>query len=391
MDSNNQFKEKNQSLLIELHHREVTELLGDPPKWLIHSGSYLLYVVLVFLLLGASFISYPEVVRGSATIEDLANAEWITVNTSGQIETVFVVNDSLLQRGDTIAILQNPAYLKDVRAFIKILSNVEKYYQTNNTDLLVDYRFDFIMGEMAGAYENFTNAVRNCMIYDEFNHFSRRNLFLQNELAILKRDQVKNELAILRVERDVFELSITHQTEKEKNKKQLELTYEGMVNAIRTWESKYLIKSNSNGRIVLGDERSLPTRMVNKGDTIASVISNNKGEYVARMYLNQVQIAGVETGNFVSIRLAKYPDHTYGLLIGEVSAIAYVPYSKQYVVEVRFPDQLVTTAKKEIRYELGLKGDAKIVTSNRSVLSRVFNPIYALFRNSKNSINNYKS
>jgi hypothetical protein len=245
MGSMKQLSQKDPYRYIELHYREVTDLLGDAPKWLIHSGSYLLYTILMLLLTGAAFISYPDVVRGTVLIDDLANAEWITVNTSGQIEAFWVENDSWVKRGDTIAIMQNPARLNDVKRFLRILTNVEQYYLTNNTDLLRGYPFDLILGEMSGAYENFTNAVRNCMIYDDYNYFAERNTFLLRELAVLRKEPEKNELAILKIERDMFELSIAHRAEIEKNRKQLELTYEGVANAIRSWESNYLIRSHS--------------------------------------------------------------------------------------------------------------------------------------------------
>ena len=383
MDFSNKILKNGLHQDIELYQREVTDLFGDTPKWLLHSGSYLLYMILLILLTCAAFISYSDVVLVTAQIDDLANAEWITANSSGQIETFFVDNDSFVKEGDTIAILQNPARLNDVRKFCQILTNVEQYYLTNNTDLLRDFHFDLIMGEMSGAYENFTNAVRNCLIYDDYNFFLNRNAFLHKELTILNEKNEKNELAILKVERDIFELSITHKIEIEKNRKQLELTYEGMVNAIRTWESKYLIRSQNEGRIKLGDVRSL-IRMVNKGDTIASVISSNKSEYVARMQLNQEQIAGIKIGNQVNIRLSKYPEHTYGILFGEVNSITFVPFSKLYVIDILFQDKLLTTTKREIKYELGLKGDAEIITSSQNVLSRIFNPIYALFRKKTN-------
>jgi len=120
--------------------------------------------------------------------------------------------------------------------------------------------------------------------------------------------------------------------------------------------------------------------MVNKGDTIGSVISCNKGEYVAHIQLEQEQVSGITAGNPVNIRLAKYPEHTYGLLMGEVNSITFVPYNKKYVIDITFPEQLRTTAKKEIQYELGLRGEAEIITSSRSVLARIFNPLYSLFR-----------
>ena len=380
MDNSTNISEKEAATQIELHSREVTDLLGDAPKWLIHSGSYLLYGILFLLLSGASLISYHDVVRGSISIDDLANVEWITANSTGQIETFFVENNAFVKRGDTICIMQNTALLDDVKKFYRVLTNVETYYLTNKADLLRVFPFDLTMGEMSGAYENFTKAVRNCLIYDDHNYYFQRKSFLQKEMTILKNDPVKNELAIIKLERDIFELSVSHKMETEKNREQLELAYENMVNSIRTWESKYLILSNSEGRIFMGEVRIL-TRMVNKGDTIGTIISSNKEEFVGRTQMEQEQIAGVEIGDQVNIRLAKYPEHTYGILTGEVGSITYIPYNKQYSVEITFPGQLLTTAGKEIKYELGLKGEAEIITSSNSVLSRIFNPIYALFRN----------
>ena len=371
--------EKDTSTQIELHNREVTDLLGDPPKWLIRSGSYLLYGILLLFLSVASLISYPDVVRGTVYIDDLANVEWVTTKSSGQIETFFVENDSLVKYGDTICIMQNPALLDDVKKFCRILSNVELYYLTKKTDLLRAFPFDLTLGEMSDAYGIFTKAVRTCLIYDDHNYFTQRKSFLQKELTILKREPEKNEISILKLERDIFDLSISHKMELEKNREQLELAYENMVNSLKTWESKYLILSQSEGRLVLGEVRIL-TRMVNKGDTLGSIILSNKEEFVARMQLDQERVAGVEDGDPVNIRLAKYPEHTYGLLTGTVSSIIYAPQTKQYTVDIIFPDHLKTTANKIIEYELGLKGEAEIITSSRNVLSRIFNPIFALFR-----------
>lgn len=48
-------------------------------------------------------------------------------------------------------------------------------------------------------------------------------------------------------------------------------------------------------------------------------------------------------------------------------------------MEVDFPDGLVTTNRKEIKYEIDMSGRAEIITSSRSILSRIFAPVYELF------------
>jgi len=381
MDSDKQIPEKDPQP-VELHHREVTDMFGDAPDWLIHSGSYLLYGILVLFLIGSALINYPDVVRGTAVVDDLANVEWITANSSGSIDRFFVGNDSLVKRGDTIAILQNPARIKDIHTFLMLLTKVEQYYRTNNTDLIRTFHYDLVMGEMSDAYQNFTKAVRNCRIYDDHNYTSQRKSFLQKELDILEKEPEKNQLALLKVQQDIFELSISDKMEMEKNKEQLELAYEIMVNSLRAWDSKYLIRSHSNGRIILGELRAM-NHLVNKGDTIGSILSSNKEDFVARMQLRQEQIAGVVAGDEVNIRLAQYPEYSYGILTGRVYSISFVPGNQTYVVDIKFPNQLITTAGKEVKYELGLKGEAEIITSNRSVLSRIFHPIFNLLRDNK--------
>ncbi|MCB6642945.1 hypothetical protein LI173_20730, partial [Phocaeicola vulgatus] len=55
-------------------------------------------------------------------------------------------------------------------------------------------------------------------------------------------------------------------------------------------------------------------------------------------------------------------------------------HNKSYAVEVAFPEGLTTTNHKEIKYEIDLSGKAEIITSSRSILSRIFAPIYELFK-----------
>jgi hypothetical protein len=370
---------------VELRNREFTDLLGDAPTWLLHSGSYFLYGILALFFLGTAFIHYPDVVKGSVYVTDLANVEWVTANSSGYLSSVFVKNNSVIKRGDTIGIIENAARLNDVRILCRSLSNTEKYYLTNNTNLLKTLPFDLIMGEMSEAYKTFTQAVRNCLIHDEYSGYSQRNDFLQKELEILKKEPEKNELSIVKLESEIFELSITNKLAIENNRRQLEVAYEGMVNSIKEWEMKYLICSPRDGRVFMSEEHIY----LKQGDTICSVISSNKEDFSARLMLEQDKISEVVVGDKVNIHLVKYPSNTYGILSGEVSAISFIPYNKMFAIDISFPNLLNTSTKRQIKYEPGLRGEAEIITADRSVLSRIFAPVFNQFRKvSETKINN---
>lgn len=363
---------------VDVHNRENNDILGDLPNWLIHTGSYIVYGIITLLILGTALFKYPDVVKSNVTIDDTVNVEWITANYSGAIDRFFVEDQSKVQRNDTLGVLKNTASIVDVKKFCLVLANVEQYYRSNDVSYLQNYPFDLIMGEMTGAYEQFTQAVRNCVMDREFDLYPQREKYLKKELEILSKSKGTNELAILKVKRELFELEMTHKMEETKNRRLLELAYENMVNSLKTWESKYLIKSKSNGIVVWGKSWGM-SNLINEGDTLCTVVSEQTGQPVGHIKLSQDEVAGISKGNKVNIELVKYPAHTYGYLVGEVASVSYVPYNKSYAVEVFFPNGLVMTDKKKIAYEIGLAGKAEIIASSKSILNRIFTPLYQLF------------
>ncbi|WP_455669066.1 HlyD family secretion protein [Phocaeicola sp.] len=364
---------------VEIYSRENNDMLGDMPEWLIHTGSYIVYGLIVFLIAGTALFKYPDTIRKTITIDDIGSAEWITANQAGMIERFFVENQSPVKRNDTLGILKNTASLADVKRFCNVLTNIEWYYRTDDIKYLQDYPFDLIMGEMSPAYEQFTQAVRTCVMYHEFDLYPQKKKFLDEEMRILNASGQANALDILKVKRELFDLEINHKTELGKNRRMLELAYETMINSLKTWDKKYLIKSNYDGIVVWGKSWGMSSR-VNEGDTLCTVISKQQGNPLGHIKLSQDEVAEIAVGDKVNIELNKYPTHSYGVLPGEIASVSFVPYNKSYAVEVDFPEGLVTTSKKEIKYEIDMSGKAEIITSSRSILSRIFAPIYELFR-----------
>lgn len=365
---------------IELYSRGSTgEMLGDMPNWLIHTGSYIVYSLIVVLLAGSAVFRYPDVVTAGVAIDDYSKVEWITANQDGIIDEFFVEDGDKVEKNDTLGIIRNTASLNDIKEFCKVLTKVEWFYRTNDPAYLENYPFDLIMGEMAPSYEQFTQAVRSNLLFAEYNAYSYKKEYLKQELQILLKDSVKNELAVLNAKRNLFEEELNHKLEAAQNRRLLELAYEKMVNSLKAWENRYLIKSAGNGVVLLGKGWSINNRVA-VGDTICSVISAYKGHPKGHIKLGSHQVAGIAKGDKVNISLSKYPSHSYGYLVGEVSSVSYVPSSKDYAVEIELPSELRTTSRQEISYEVGLTGQAEIITSSRSVLSRIFSPIYQLLK-----------
>lgn len=364
---------------VELYSRENNDILGDMPNWLIHTGSHIIYGLIALLIIFATLFSYPDTVKTGIIIDDLSKTAWITAGQSGIIDRFLVEDRQKVTRNDTLCILRNTASMEDVKEFCRVLGNVEAYYRSNDTKYLNSFPFNLIMGDMTNAYGQFTNAVRACMIYDEFDIYAEKEKFLKQELEILNKQPEKNEMNILNTRRQMFDLSMEHKKEVALNRRTLELAYESMINSLKTWEANYLVKSSGDGTVILGKSWGI-SNVINEGDTLCSVISEQKGQPMGRIKLSQNDVAEITAGDKVNIELNKYPVHTYGYLTGEVASITYVPYSKTYAVEISFPTGLSTTTRYEIECEIGLAGKAEIITSDRSILSRIFTPLYQLFK-----------
>ena len=288
-------------------------------------------------------------------------------------------NRSQVKENDTLGILKNTASLKDVKRFCQVLTNVEEYYRTMDIGYLQDYPFDLIMGEMPPAYEQFTQAVRACLMYREFDLYPQKKKYLDKELEILARSGKADELDLLKIKREMFDLEIDHKMEMAQHHRALEIAYENMVNSLRTWDSNNLLKSRNKGTVIWGKSWSM-NRKINEGDTLCTVVSQKKGNPVGHIRLSENEVSEITAGDKVDIALNKYPAHTYGTLSGKITSISFVPYNKSYAVEVEFPDGMITTKGKKPDYEIGMSGQAEIITSSRSVLDRIFSPVMQLFK-----------
>lgn len=363
---------------IEIYNRESNDMLGDMPNWLIYTGSHIVYGLIVLLIIGSALFNYPDIVKQNIRIDDTGNVEWITSNSTGMIDRFFVDDQSEVKANDTLAILKNTASLKDVKKFCRVLTNVEYYYRTNDVKYLQYYPFDLIMGEMTPAYEQFTQAVRSCIMYHEFDVYPQKKKFLDEELRILNMTENADEISKLKIKQEIFDLEINHQMEFGKNRRMLELAYEKMVNSLRTWENKYLVVCKNDGTVSWGKSWGMGKK-INEGDTLCTVLSQREGKPAGHIRIPENNISGITVGDIVNVELNKYPSHSYGKLAGNVASISFVPYNKNYAIEVEFPNGLVTSSGIKINYEIGMSGQAEIVTSSRSILSRIFSPIMQLF------------
>lgn len=96
--------------------------------------------------------------------------------------------------------------------------------------------------------------------------------------------------------------------------------------------------------------------------------------------LIRLALAKVNPGQTVNVRLSGFPYLEYGIIKGIVSNIITVPEighdgNIYYVVEIEFPNGLVTTYEKTIPIIHGIDGVAEIITKDRSLIMSLIAPL----------------
>src|SRR5210317_228146 len=100
---------------IEFRSEPVQEILGTIPSWIIRWGTTLFFSIIVMLLVGSWFFSYPEVLPNLdvelVTTEPPAE---VIARSSGKIEDFFIQDKQIVSAGDSIAVIENPADYRDM-------------------------------------------------------------------------------------------------------------------------------------------------------------------------------------------------------------------------------------------------------------------------------------
>ena len=158
----------------------------------------------------------------------------------------------------------------------------------------------------------------------------------------------------------------------------LKESYEVLLGAVDVWELNYLIKSPIRGEVNFSKFWS-NNQNVTKGEAVFTVIPEGNNILIGKVQLKMNGAGKVKVGQHVNLKFTNYPYLEYGLVKGVVSRISGVPTNDYYALEVKLPDQLVSTYGKKFEFQQELQGTAEIITEDQRLLNRILHPMRAVF------------
>ncbi|WP_405209216.1 HlyD family efflux transporter periplasmic adaptor subunit [Aquimarina sp. LLG6339-5] len=430
---------------IKLRSEEVQEVLSQIPNWMVRWGSLLFLILIMMLLFLSYFIKYPDIIVSESIITTEIPPEKVYAKINEKIE-IILINDGQYVKDETpLAILENNANYKDVF----LLKSIADTITLNNT--FFDFPFTdlpiLFLGDVAENFALFENSYSAYTLHKKLKPFSneamanqlslseqkrrlqsylsqkkisykelvlqRKDLERQQTLfnkGVISEQEYENEkLEMLQVERNYTNMDITISqiretisamnktfkgTQIDKTKEDIKLfnsviqSFNQLKKAIKNWELQYVLKSNSSGTVAFMNYWSSHQSVVAEEVIFTIIPSQNKG-YIGKLEAPSQNSGKIKIGQKVHFKLDNYPSSEFGILSGTIKKISALPNKEGlYLIDVKLPDQLITSYKKEIGFKQEMKSTAEIVTEDLRLIERFFYQLTKIMDSRGENLNN---
>lgn len=419
---------------IELKSEVLNEVLSSPPSWLVRSGNTLFFFVIFLLLSLCFFISYPDEIMGEVSI--LSNQPPVEFQNQmyGKLVDLRVKDQQFVQKGAVLAQFDNeidPNYISQVHFFLKDLDHANPLsyiqipddianinlgaFQSNWTNLLSvikewnvlkssrisDKRVHALHNEILQRkrlQEIATQKLRliqkdiqiqqvkvvsvqrlfakNVISKDEYLTEEKAENQLQQQLQNQREVLVQNEIQLNTLQKSLDEMLYQNDQEIQKLKASIQSNSNTIQNLIREWEKSTAWISPFDGKILFNTQLNL-SDFYSAGE--ASMVIVPKGNFfIGIMKVRSSGAGKIKKGQQVFIELADYPKNDYGMIQGTIKSITSIAKNDSYEVKIKLPKKLITSYNIEVPSKAILKGNAKIITTNKRLIERFFEKVINL-------------
>ncbi len=424
---------------IRLNERqEIEAIIGNPPGWTLRWGVTVLLAGFFLLLLFSYFIKYPDVVLAKAVLTTQNPPIRLAASADAKISQLLVHNGQQVQKGELLAIMDNPAELDDVKKLQSFLGQMAEnqvvilpnsklpsglqlgslqaafsrfaqayndlgyllvqdinYQKINNLRKQIAEilrlneslkRQENILKEEVGLARNnlerdSTLLARNSLSQLEFEQSQSYYLQKRRELESLRSGVTQNALRIEQIRGQMLDLQKNQSDDLSSKRLAFEAETKRLQGELDQWKETWLIEAPIGGEVALTRAWS-EQQYVRKGEEILTIVPNEAaGKVFAKALLPYQSSGKVGPGMKAHLRLDGFPYQEYGMLSGEVEYISTVPNEQGYEMGISLPENLTTNYEKPIQFRQEMQGTARIITEDKSLLSRLLNKIISAMKN----------
>ena len=363
-----------------------------------------IFALLIITIIWACLAELDVVVIAPGTANPVEDIHIIQAQATGKIEEILVSEGEYVKKGQIVMKLDGDSIASEIELL-----------QTTKTQLEIQLELyeDIEKGEdvtnyaVSGYEENIQPFVKAIIENEKSYKRELWNLELQKRSAELDLDLAKSRL------NQYQELKLTEQVESQKisiqqqenSVKQISTSIEkyrithsaevaqkisSVLSKLQETESKLSeyniaekslsITSSINGYVNNLSVKSVGS-VVTQAQELATIIpKSTKNEITC--YVKNMDIAEIEKGDEVSIKLDAYPYSRYGTVKGKITYISPGSFVDENMGSVYLVKTDIQNNNPDIQITAGLTGSVEIKTGTRSVMEYFLEPIIDGFGNS---------
>jgi len=282
-------------------------------------------------------------------------------------------------------------YLKQQAVFEQMASMEREIEQIKKLNVSLKKQEDIYQEELKLVRKNFE---RNQKLLNDKVISEMELEKLETEYRAAERQHENMRSGIINNEIKIEQLKVQRQGLKtdrldqvsEKSLRLQQLTDQAKA-AITEWQHNYLIFAPQAGIIQFDEYRQI-NQFIPSTAVFFTIIADStvQRQIIARSEVPMTGSGKVKPGSIVNIRLTGFPYREYGSLTTTIDKIASLPVTFEseepgYLMEMLLPDTLLTNYEISIPFKYNMAGTARIITKDRSFLSRVFEQFISAVKN----------
>jgi multidrug resistance efflux pump len=424
---------------LELRSDQLTEILGQVPRWIVRNGTLIILLIFVFLLIGASILRYPDIIQSRILLTTETPPAEVTANTSARIFGFYVKDKQLVDANQVLVVLESAAAYHDVQLLsIKLGSqfNIDSLIHVNLSD-------ELDLGTMQDSYATLQKKIQEFSSFVGLNYHQRKINSVKNEQkkydlyleklrdqekvlfmdytlaqkqysrdSLLYGDRVISSVQLEKSEsqklnrlyewketqtqlasgliklsdlqQEILELELNQEENSRQYVQSVQEAYEKLKGQISLWSQEYVISSPFRGQVSL-TKIWTENQYVESGDIVLTIVPINQGDILGKILLPAAGAGKVKVDHKVIIRFDNFPYMEFGTVSGSISSISLVPNNEFYSAEVKLDSsRLITNYNIPLNFQQNMSGIAEIITNQRTLLERIIDPFHFAYKKQQN-------
>jgi len=181
---------------VELKSPAVQEVLGRPPQWIIRWGITVILIVIAGLFVGSYFFKYPDVVSATVEVTTENLPVQLVARATGKIDSLFIADNEIVEDGQYLAVIENPAKFEDVVRLKntvsdlecpRIFANLHELFFCENSRKFADTISQISnprLGELQPYYYQFIKSIEDYNYFIQADYYNQKINALRRQIAL---------------------------------------------------------------------------------------------------------------------------------------------------------------------------------------------------------------